>query len=357
MGKKYYISLFVSLIITIIVGAAIIMAIGFNPIDGYVQLFKGAFVGSFNFGGTLELFVPLMLTALAFAVSSKVGIFNIGVEGEYYLGGLAAAWAGAYIVGVPKLAHIPLCLIIGGIIGALWAFIPGYLKSYFNVNEITTTILLNYVAIFITKYLVNTVLSSGSGVAKTKDILPSASLSLIMKPSRANTGLFIAIAVLIFTYWLINHTTVGYRLRSVGNNAKFSEYVGIKDKKNMVIGMMISGAIGGIAGGLQAMGVYGYFLGNFSANIAFDGLLISLIARNNIKIIPFIAFFITSVKAGGLGMERFTGIPKSIIDIIIAVFILLVSMEGIIGWAKAKIDTIKLGKQKNDAVNQAVAKE
>lgn len=90
MGKKYYISLFVSLIITIIIGAVIIMAIGFNPIEGYVQLFKGAFVGSFNLGGTLELFVPLMLTALAFAVSSKVGIFNIGVEGEYYLGGLAA---------------------------------------------------------------------------------------------------------------------------------------------------------------------------------------------------------------------------------------------------------------------------
>lgn len=357
MGKKYYISLFVSLIITIIIGAVIIMAIGFNPIEGYVQLFKGAFVGSFNLGGTLELFVPLMLTALAFAVSSKVGIFNIGVEGEYYLGGLAAAWAGAYIIGLPKLVHIPLALMFGAIAGGLWAFIPGYLKSYFNVNEITTTILLNYVAIFITKYIVNGVLSSGSGVAKTKDILPSALLSPIMKPSRANTGLFIAIGVLIFTYWLINYTTLGYKLRSVGLNAKFAEYIGIKDKRTMVLGMVISGAIGGIAGGLQAMGVYGYFLGNFSANIAFDGLLISLIAKNNIKIIPFIAFFITSIKAGGLGMERFTGIPKSIIDIIIAVFILLVSMEDIINWVKGKMDNGKLGKPKNDAVNQIVAKE
>ena len=107
-----------------------------------------------------------MLTALAFAVSSKVGIFNIGVEGEVYLGAIAAAWIGASLVGLPKIVHIPLTLGFSAIVGALWAFIPGYLKSYFNVNEVTATILLNYVAIYITNYLVNGALSSQSLVAK-----------------------------------------------------------------------------------------------------------------------------------------------------------------------------------------------
>ena len=126
---------------------------------------------------------------------------------------------------------------------------------------------------------------------KTKDIENSAKLSTILKPSKSNTGLFIAIGVLLFIYWLMFYTTVGYKLRSVGANRKFSEYIGIKEKQIMVIGMMISGAIGGLAGGIETTGVYGYFLGNFSVGIGFDGMLISLIARNNIKLVPFIAFF------------------------------------------------------------------
>lgn len=351
MGKKYYINLLLSLMTAFVIGAIIIITMGFNPIEGYIQLFKGAFKGNFNLGGTLQIFVPLMLTALAFAVSSKVGIFNIGVEGEVYLGAIAAAWIGASLVGLPKIVHIPLTLGFSAIVGALWAFIPGYLKSYFNVNEVTATILLNYVAIYITNYLVNGALSSQSLVAKTKDIENSAKLSTILKPSKANTGLFIAIGVLLFIYWLMFYTTVGYKLRSVGANRKFSEYIGIKEKQIMVIGMMISGAIGGLAGGIETTGVYGYFLGNFSVGIGFDGMLISLIARNNIKLVPFIAFFVASLKSGALGMERFTGISKSLIDIIISIFIILVSMEGLYSGVKLKKKSVKVENSKEDSIN------
>lgn len=351
MGKKYYINLLLSLLTAFVIGAIIIISMGFNPIEGYIHLFKGAFIGNFNLGGTLQIFVPLMLAALAFAVSSKVGIFNIGVEGELYLGAIAAAWIGASLVGLPKIIHIPLTLGFSAIVGALWAFIPGYLKSYFNVNEVTATILLNYVAIYITNYLVNGVLSSQSLVAKTKDIENSAKLSTILKPSKANTGLFIAIGVLLFIYWLMFHTTVGYKLRSVGSNRKFSEYIGIKEKQVMVIGMMISGAIGGLVGGIEVTGVYGYFLGNFSVGIGFDGMLISLIARNNIKLVPFIAFFVASLKSGALGMERFTGIPKSLIDIIISIFIILVAMEGLYSGIKIKKKSTKIENSKEDSIN------
>lgn len=335
-NKRYYISLILSLLTAFVIGAIIILIMGFNPIEGYIQLFKGAFKGNFNFGGTLQIFVPLMLSALAFAVAAKVGIFNIGVEGELYLGAIAAAWVGASLTGLPAIVHIPICLLVAGIAGAAWAFIPGYLKAYFDVNEVTVTILLNYVAIFFTNYLVNGSLSAQSGVAKTKDIMESAKLSLIMKPSRANAGLFIAIGILALCYWLIFHTSIGYRIRAVGINKKFSEYIGIREKRIMVLGMMISGVIGGVAGGIEVMGVYGYFLGNFSVGIGFDGMLIALIAKNDLKMIPFMSFFIAILKAGALGMERFTGIPKSLIDIIIAIFILLVAMEGLYERRKKK---------------------
>jgi simple sugar transport system permease protein len=144
--------------------------------------------------------------------------------------------------------------------------------------------------------------------------------------------------ILIAVYWIIYRSTLGYRLRSVGSNAKYSEYIGIDSKRYMVIGMLISGGIGGLAGSIEALGIYGRYLDGFSNFIAFDGMLAALICGSNILIIPGIAFFIAALKQGALGLERFTGIPKSIVDTIIAVFILLAAMEGLV--------TIRFGKRR-----------
>lgn len=329
MIKNQYLNTLFTIIISLLVGAVVIIFMGFNPIEAYIELFKGAFAGKFNFGGTLERFVPLMLTALAFAVSSKVSVFNVGVEGELYLGAIAAAWAGYAIVGLPAGIHIILCIVLAMVVGSLWAAIPGALKAYYKVNEVCTTILLNYVAIFLTSYLVNNPLSAKTGIPQTPNMAPTALLPRMLKPSRANAGLFIAIAVLISVYWLVQHTTVGYRLRSVGLNPDYADYMGFNAKRTMVIGMMMSGAIGGLAGAIEVMGIYGHFLDNFSPGIAFDGMLASLIARNNIKMVPVLALFLAVLKSGALGMERFTGVPKSLVDAIIAMFILLAAMEGL----------------------------
>ncbi|SKC83552.1 ABC transporter permease [Maledivibacter halophilus] len=347
MTKNQYLNTLFTIIISLLVGGVVIIFMGFNPIEAYIQLFKGAFAGKFNFGGTLERFVPLLLTALAFAVSAKVAVFNVGVEGELYLGAIAAAWAGYSIVGLPKGVHIIICIGFAMVVGSLWAAIPGLLKAYYKVNEVCTTILLNYVAIFFTSYLVNNPLSAKTGVPQTPNMESTALLSKILKPSRANTGLFIAIAVLILVYWLVQHTTIGYKLRSVGLNPNYSDYMGFNAKRTMVIGMMMSGAIGGLAGAIEVMGIYGHFLDNFSPGIAFDGMLASLIARNNIKMIPVLALFLAVLKSGALGMERFTGVPKSLVDAIIAMFILLAAMEGLFmikKWKKNKSSKIDAAK-------------
>lgn len=334
MKKDNYIQTILSIITAFLVGAVVIMLMGYNPLEAYGELFKGAFAGKFGFGATLERFVPLLLTAIAFSVSSTVSVFNIGVEGELYLGGLAAAWVGFAVKGLPKFPHILLCIAVAVVIGGLWALIPACLKAYYRVNEVCTTILLNYVAIQITSYMVNYPLSAKSGVARTPALQKSATLTRILPPSRANTGLFIAIGVWIFVYWFMFYTSSGYKLRSVGINPHFSEYVGIDAKKNMLLGMFMSGAIGGIAGAIEVMGIHGYFLDNFSAGLAFDGMLAALIARNDMKMIPVLAFFLAILKSGALGMERFTGIENSLIDAIIATFILIASMEGLFEFKK-----------------------
>lgn len=329
MKKQSYINAILSILAALVIGAIVVAFMGFNPLEVFSQLFQGAFVGEFNFGTTLEKFAPLLLAGLAFALSAKVSMSNVGVDGQLYLGAMAAAWVGFTFTNLSKAVHIPLALIAGMIAGALFAAIPAMLKVYFRVNEVLTTILLNYVAQYITSYLVNNPFSGGTGVAQSPPIAESAALTRIMSPSRANTGLFIAIGVFIFIYWLVYKTTVGYKFRSVGLNPDFTEYIGVNAKKTMIAGMMLSGAIGGLAGAIEVMGIYGSFLDNFSSGIGFDGMLASLIAKNNFGMVAIISFFMASLKSGALAMERYTGVPKSLIDAIIAVFILFATMEGL----------------------------
>ncbi len=303
------------------------VGMGYNPMQAYYELFKGAFVGKLSLGGTLERFVPLLLTSLAFAVSSKVAVFNVGVEGELYLGAIAAAWAGVAFKGLPMLLHISLCFAVAIASGALWAAIAGALKAYWNVNEVCTTILLNYVAIFFTSYVANYIFSAKTGIPSTPPIAATATLYQFMHPSRANIGLFIALVFYLLVWWTIERTTLGYKIRSVGTNAGYSRVVGINAPFIMVLGMAISGGLGGLAGSIEVMGIYGYFLDSFSSGIAFDGLLAALIAKNDLRLVPILAFFLAILKTGALGMERFTGVPKSLLDAIIALFILLASLE------------------------------
>ena len=141
--KNKYINVFISVIVCMILSGIVIAIMGEDPIEAYVQLFRGAFVGNFNLGSTLEKFVPLLLTGLAFIVGAKVGVFNVGVEGELYLGAVTAAFVGYSVKGLPSVLHITLCFAAAMAVGAAWAFIPAYLKAYFNVNEVCVTILMN----------------------------------------------------------------------------------------------------------------------------------------------------------------------------------------------------------------------
>lgn len=336
---------YLSIVTAFVIGGIVILAMGYSPVEAYLKLIKGAFIGKLNFGTTLQLFTALFLTAVAFSVSAKVNIFNVGVEGELFLGALAAAWIGYSVTGLPSVFHIIVALLFAMLVGAMWASIPGFLKSYLGVNEITVTILMNYVAIYFTSFMVNGPLSGKSSSPRTPKILETAELPKILYPSKANIGIFIAIVAFILLYFILYRTTFGYRIRTVGINEHFSNYIGVNSKRFMVFGMMISGAIGGLAGGIESLGVYGYFLDNFSYGIAFDGMLISLIAKNDLKKIPFMAFFIAALKSGSLGLERYTGIPKSSIDMIISIFILLAAMEGLFDVFKKR--NIKFTNKKN----------
>lgn len=319
--------LLLTLILSMIVGAVFMWINGYHPLDAYMQLLKGAFAGSVNLGTTLQKFVPILLTGLGFAVAAKVDCFNAGIEGELYLGAMAAAWAGHYVTFLPGPLHILFCFAIASLAGALWAAIPAILKMKWGVNEICVCILSTYVAKYFTSWLCNGPLSAGTGVPQTPEVSKDVMLFQFMKPSQANVGLFIAIAIVIFLIWLMSKSTIGLRFTMVGSNRFNAEYLGMDARKIIIRGMMLSGALGGIAGAIEVLGVYGYFLDNFSLNIANDGMLSSLIVWNDLYLVPLMSFFVSALKAGALSMERFAGVPRSVVDTITAVFIIFATME------------------------------
>ena len=323
------------LVVAMAVGAVVILLIGQNPLDAYGALLKGAFSGKRNFGTTLANFTPLLLTGMAFAIASKAGAFNVGVEGEVFLGGIAAAWVGINVQGLPALPHILLCFVAAMAVGAVWAIIPAILKAYYNVSEICVTILMNYVALFITSYLVTGPMSAGVANAQSEPVL--VTLAQFMKPSSVNTGLFIAMALSVGLILMMSGTRLGYKIRMVGTNPQFAEYAGIDPKAILTKTMMISGAIGGIAGCIEILGVHGYFLNNFASGLGSNGMLAALIVKNDLALVPFMAVFLAVLKSGAMGMQQTTGVPKSIVDTITALFIIFATMETLFTFNRLRI--------------------
>jgi len=334
------INVLIAVAAALIIGTIVIYLLGYSPAVAYSEMFKGAFQGKFNFGGTLERFVPLMLSGLAFIIAAKVSFFNIGVEGQLYFGAITAAFVGVYFTGLPAVIHIPFVLIAAALAGGMWALVPGFLKAKFNVNEVCVTIMLNYVAIYLTSYIVNHPFKNPDvGIPQTPNLQQSAMLPKIMFPSRANIGIFIAVLVLIFFIWFFSKTTTGFKIKAVGENPFFSKYIGLKSKVIVVFTVFISGMVGGLIGGIQISGIHGYFIDQFSPGYGFDGIMIGFLSRNNLKALPLVAFFIAVLRSGSLGMERFTGIPKELVGIIEALIILFAAAKTIIDIRKSRVSS------------------
>ncbi|MDD2958631.1 MAG: ABC transporter permease [Lachnospiraceae bacterium] len=308
--------------------AIIITLCGHNALDAFYQMFYGAFIGKFNFGSTIENFILILIVGSAYSLTKRINYFNIGLEGCLYIGAMFTCAPGFLLPDMPPWIIIPLCLACGMAAGAIWSAIGGALKAFFNINEACVTIMLNYVAISLTDFLLNNTWSAHSAAPETPHVQANAMLpKLPLAPSRASVALFIAIAVFFFVWFVTFHTTFGFKLRHVADNPRFCEAVGIHSNLIVLGTVMLSGALGGLAGGCQILGVYGNFIQNFSLNSAFYGMLACLLVKNNLKLLPLSALFIAFTRTGGSGMEYYTGVPKSLIDTVVPILILFIAMD------------------------------
>ncbi len=332
----------ISVLVGFLVGSIIMLFTGMNPLDIFKALLRAVFgidISKIGTGKTVfnpryvgEYFVysmPIILTGLSVAFAFRTGLFNIGAEGQMLVGSFASLFVGLYL-DLPAILHMPLVILAGAVAGALWGFIPGLLKAKFNIHEVVVCIMLNYTALHLTNYLIKNL--KGSDNAKSAPLPDSASLSSeflagITNNSRLHWGFLIVIACVLIFWFIIEKTTFGYELRSVGFNKYASKYAGMKVERNSILSMMISGAFSGLAGTILVAGTFGYgrVLPGFE-NYGFDGIAVALVGGNTALGSVFGGLLLGSLKAAQPIMQT-NDIPRDIAIIIVSVIILFVAMQ------------------------------
>lgn len=312
-----------------IAGAIIMIITGINPIDGYRALIKGVVGNPRRFGEWIVASTPLILSGLAIAFGLRTGVFNIGVEGQLIVGSLAAVAVGI-LIELPRIIHLPVVLLAAAVAGALWGLIPGFLKAKFKVHEVVVGIMLNYTALHLVNYAIKAL--PGSSNTKTVNILASANLSSkflsdLTKHSRLHWGFIVAFLGALAFWYIIERTTFGYELRSVGFNPHASEYAGMKVERNVIYSMMISGAFAGLAGAMISIGTFNYarVIGAFEG-YGLDGIAVALLGNNGGFGILISGFLFGALKSGSSAMAL-AKVPKEIADIIMAFIVLFAAMN------------------------------
>lgn len=320
----------ISFLISLILAGVIIAAAGYSPLEAYSAMLGGAFGSTYNLAQTAGTAIPLIFAGLAMAVASKTGVFNIGIEGQIIAGALPAALAGTYIKGLPLILHIPVCILAAAVFGGIWAMLAAVIKNKLQISEVIITIMLNYVALYLVEYLVNYPFKSEGMVVRTEEIQESARLVSLVAHTRLNTGIFIAL-LSVFLFWVLFYKTkLGYELRATGDSPLAAEAAGINNKRNLLTAMFISGALAGIGGACEVMGVQGYFISGMTTGYGFSGIAIAVMGHNEPIGTLASALLFGALNAGASSMNRMTAIPGEFISVLQALIILFISTPGIV---------------------------
>ncbi|MCX7884615.1 MAG: ABC transporter permease [Caloramator sp.] len=330
----------VSIIVAMLVAVIFVMwAKHISFIKGFQVMFKAIWNGSFgrkdNFIETLVYVIPLLFTGLANAVAFKTGLFNIGVEGEFMISIAVGAIVGT-IQGIPPVIHVILVLISGTLAGVIWAGIVGYLKAKVGSNEVVNSIMMNYIALYFSNYLVMGPFNQ-KGLAQTADIQPSAMLWRFLGENyRLNIGIFIGLLMVVLVYIFFWKTTWGYEIRAVGINQYAAEYGGINIKKNIILAMAISGGIAGLGGAVYVSGIQHHAIQMVSfTGYGFDGIAVALLAKNNPIGVIFSALLFGALNTSSISLQM-ANIPKQIVFLIQAIILIFVASDYVYKWIAEK---------------------
>ncbi|MCP8969058.1 ABC transporter permease [Ectobacillus ponti] len=329
-----------SAVFGLLVGAIVMLVSGYDPIAGYSALIDGMMGTPRATGETLRSMIPLVLAGLSVAFAFRTGLFNIGVEGQLLAGWLAAVWVG-YGLNLPAIIHVPLSVLAGAAAGALWGFVPGYLKGRFRVNEVIVTIMMNYIALYSTNSLIKTFIYAGN--EKSHDIQPTATLASdwlagLTGGSRLHWGIVVALLAAVIMWFILDKTTIGYELKAVGFNQHAAQYAGMHVPRNVMLSMSIAGAFAGVGGAMEGLGTFQNMtaLASFTG-IGFDGIAVSLLGANNAFGIVLAALLFGGLKSAAPQMNFTANVPSELINVIIACIIFFVASSYVLRWALSRL--------------------
>lgn len=321
-----------AILLSLVVAAMIMLMSGYNPIDAYSAMLDGAFGSANSIANTLAKSTPLILVGLACAFSNKGGIFNIGGEGQLYMGAFFAAVAGLALQGMPRLVVIVGSLLIGAIAGGLVGAFNGFLKAKLQINEVIVAIMLNYICKFLTSHYVNGPLKEeGSQTAKTVALPETYHLTKLLPRTQLTTAFIIAIVLVVVIYFFFEKTRMGYNIRAVGENPRAAQAAGIAMSGTVVLTMGLSGALAGLAGATEVFGkMDGRFIDLFSPGYGFTGIAVAVLGRNNPFGVLLSALLFGIIEAGSMKMSYVAGVSTSMISVMQGLVILFVATPALI---------------------------
>jgi simple sugar transport system permease protein len=312
----------------LIVGAILIIFAGANPITAYTALFQESLSTYFGFGNTLTKMTPLLFTSLGVLVALKAGQFNIGGEGQIYLGALGSTLIGLYVQGLPAIIHIPLALLAGFLFGAVWGWIPGYLKAVRGVNEVITTLLLNYIAVNLISYLVQNPLKAPAAPSPYSPLIAkSAQLPIILPGSLAHAGIILALITAAILWILLVRSPLGYQITAVGFNPTAARYARMSVERTIMLVMALAGGLAGLAGATEVMGLKYRLFEQISPGYGFDAIAIAFLSRGNIGGVVLTSLFFAALRSGANVMQRSAGVPVTVVYAIQGLTVLFIAIS------------------------------
>jgi ABC-type uncharacterized transport system permease subunit len=343
--------------VRIILAVLIALGLGFiltllvskDPIGAYNAFLTGPLSRLNRAGEWIKESITLTLLGLAVVLVFKANLFSLGQDGQMQLGALVSGTI-VLFVPLPAILLIPLALLAAGLVGYLWGLIPGYLKAHLQANEIVSTLMLNAIAGRIYEYVLVTYLKPPNAGYNVSDFFPEAGIlpsfippfmtdlyKLFTAQANITIMVYIAIALVFVTYFLLYRTPFGYELRMVGANLKFARYGGINTRRTIVQTFAISGILAGLAGAHLTMGIHTRVISQITVSLGFEGIVVALLARNNPLVVPIAALAYGYLRAGADIMERSSDVSREMVLVIQAIIILLVTAERILPMVQKTI--------------------
>jgi len=326
-----------AILIALLIALITILFVSEEPAKALNTFLLGPLKSMRHFGNVLEMMIPLLFTGLAVSIMFSAAQFNLGAEGAFFLGGIistyiAVKWA------LPNVVHPAIAILAGGLVGALFCGIPAFLKVKWNASELVSSLMLNYVALFLGLYIINYFLRDvNAGAMVSYKLAESSKLIKLIPKTRVHFGILIAAVAVITVFYFMFRTRWGYRIRLTGLNSSFARYSGIKTASVVILAQLLGGFVAGAGGSIEILGMYRRFSWQALPGYGWDGVIVAILARNNPALIPVGAFFLAYLRIGADLMARTSDVQSEVVYIIQGVMIVLIAAESFMAHYRHKL--------------------